>query len=251
MVAESNAKVLSWMSMNNGLLPPLEQQDLAMFTEQPVSMSREQPVPVNFHEQPVSYPEAVHHFMTQEPVSIYSHKVSVSLPPARGRFHQLLCIGPPEHKRKLREEQLLCLGPPEHKRKLREEQLLCLGPPEHKRKLREEQLLCLGPPEHKRKLREEQIRLLCLSHVAFNDEAPMHLRLLNAVVSAFSGASFSSEDPAADFRSCGILGLVHLYYLHYHNTPNAELVYRLSRSADQELPMSTVSTSISKWTLQV
>eukprot|EP00798_Chlamydomonas_sp_ICE-L_P015734 gene15734-21856_t len=61
---------------------------------------------------------------------------------------------------------------------------------------------------------------------------------------------FQGQDPATDLRSCGILGLVHLYYLHHHSAHNAQLLYSLSRSASQEFPLSIVSMNITKWTLQ-
>ena len=52
-------------------------------------------------------------------------------------------------------------------------------------------------------------------------------------------------------HSCGMLGLLHLCFLHDHNADNAARLYRLSRSGRQEFPLAVVSLNITKWTMQV
>mmetsp|Transcript_37423 Transcript_37423/g.83278 ORF Transcript_37423/g.83278 Transcript_37423/m.83278 type:complete len:800 (-) Transcript_37423:69-2468(-) len=126
-------------------------------------------------------------------------------------------------------------------------------------------MLCLAPPELTAVLKEQQVRLLSLARLSFNDNDPVHFRLLCSLFAAYTGRyvvqprygshwaqlGFQGQDPATDLRSCGMLGLLHLYYLQAHDAFNAAAIYNLSRDREQEFPMSIVSLNITKWTLQM
>lgn len=125
-------------------------------------------------------------------------------------------------------------------------------------------MLCMAPPSLKGALKEEQLQILGLAKVPLKDDDPMHIKLLQSIYTAFTGRytnsrfgnhwadiGFQGTDPATDLRSCGILGLLHLYYLHHHNISNATKIYQLSRNEQQEFPLAVVSLNITKWTIQV
>eukprot|EP00241_Pyramimonas_parkeae_P003356 CAMPEP_0114244054 /NCGR_PEP_ID=MMETSP0058-20121206/11127_1 /TAXON_ID=36894 /ORGANISM="Pyramimonas parkeae, CCMP726" /LENGTH=712 /DNA_ID=CAMNT_0001356953 /DNA_START=355 /DNA_END=2493 /DNA_ORIENTATION=- len=123
---------------------------------------------------------------------------------------------------------------------------------------------CLGPPALKGELAAQRERVFGLAKIQFDDDEPMHFRVLQSIFKKFTGAQgqiprygahwedvgFQGSDPATDLRSCGMLGLMQLLYLHHHHKKNAEHIYMLSRDAVQEFPMAPLSINITRITLQ-
>ncbi|KAK3287830.1 hypothetical protein CYMTET_4676 [Cymbomonas tetramitiformis] len=123
---------------------------------------------------------------------------------------------------------------------------------------------CFGPPKLTGVLADERERCFAMAKIQFDENEEMHHRLLQTIFRKYTGATgtvarygshwedvgFQGKDPATDLRSCGVLGLVHLLYLHHHNEQSAAAIYMLSRDTIQEFPLAPLSINLTSIALK-
>eukprot|EP00899_Mesostigma_viride_P020239 jgi/Mesvir1/28216/Mv04767-RA.3 len=124
-----------------------------------------------------------------------------------------------------------------------------------------------GPPALKERMLEKRKHIFAAAQMPLDNAEPFHLRLLQNIFarlvgnvaagqvarfgSHWSQVGFQGSDPATDLRGCGMLGLIQMMFLITHNASNAQIIFQLSRSKEQEFPFAPVAINITKWALEV
>eukprot|EP00741_Cyanophora_paradoxa_P007501 tig00001130_g7256.t1 len=113
-------------------------------------------------------------------------------------------------------------------------------------------------------LTDERDRVFTYARVAFDNEEPMHLRVLQSVFMKLTGAKlpcprygkhwdiigFQGTDPATDLRGVGMFGLLQILYFASKHGDLAREVHRLSRDEYQSFPFAVVSLNVSRLALE-
>ena len=136
-------------------------------------------------------------------------------------------------------------------------------------RVEEEQASCwkrlFGPPKIANiNVREESILIFALANTKFTDATLTHPRGLYALFRGLTGdgrnpprtgrhwesIGFQGNDPATDFRACGIWGLLQLVYFVQAHGAIANDIYLLSQDQVQNFPFAVVGINLSATVLE-
>lgn len=120
---------------------------------------------------------------------------------------------------------------------------------------------CRGPAKLKKKLAEELVQLFALSKTTvFNVSGVQDM--LVALYKKFFGKTcvyvgnhwesvgFQGTDPRTDFRSCGVLALMHMEYAAFEESVITNKILKLSQDNDQMFPFAVISINITGMVLE-
>eukprot|EP01023_Acetabularia_acetabulum_P017037 TRINITY_DN18451_c0_g1_i2.p1 TRINITY_DN18451_c0_g1~~TRINITY_DN18451_c0_g1_i2.p1 ORF type:complete len:227 (+),score=20.65 TRINITY_DN18451_c0_g1_i2:255-935(+) len=114
---------------------------------------------------------------------------------------------------------------------------------------------------------KQKERILQLAESKFDDKNNVHLQLLQSLYitcinnsnfrfeeiqrfgSHWENLGFQGNDPITDLRCGGILGLIQLHFLFFHDDKNARKIFEYAQHAHHGFPFSVLGINITKWSL--